>query len=126
MGYHPYETPGRSQYSGDAPSSDPIKEIEKPSLFPRVSSWLQELDNGPRGTDGHNFSQCLQVLDTNMFTRISQLDSMANSELVGLCPGLPAGTAALLLQYARTDCLKIRKLEARRTRQAKHTPKHYQ
>lgn len=126
MGYHPYETPGHSRNGPDIPSSDPIEETEDPTLFPRVSLWLRDLDGGPRGTDGHNFSQCQQVLDANMFTRISQLDSMVNSELIGLCPGLPAGTAGLLLQYARADCSKIRKMETRRIRQAKHTPKHYE
>jgi len=123
MGYPgpPFGGSGRS----NMPSSDPIDELDDPTLFPRVVTWLHDLDNGPRGMDGHNFSQCAVALETNMFTRILQLEMMSNQELQALCPSMPAGTTSLLLQYARRDCNNIRKKESRRQREVRLQPKRY-
>ena len=38
------------------PSSPSTEDIEDVTLFPRISGWFRELDDGPRGVDGHNFS----------------------------------------------------------------------
>ena len=125
MGYPTFGGPGRSNFGRDMPSSDPINELDDPTLFPWVTSWLLDLDNGPRGADGHNFSQCALTLETNMFTRILQLEAMSNQELRALCPSIPAGTASLLLQYARGECNSIQKKESRRQHEARLEPRCY-
>jgi len=69
----------RNQRRFNIPSSDPIEELEDPTLFPRIGSWLQELDDGIRGSDNHNFAQYTAALDDNRFTRIFQLEDLSDS-----------------------------------------------
>jgi hypothetical protein len=80
-------------------SSDPIEELEDPTLFPHIGTWLEELNNGVRGSDGHHFAQYGAALDNNKFTRIFQLEDL--TELIALCPGMPAGTATLIIGMQR-------------------------
>lgn len=109
----------------DIPSSDPIEELEDPTLFPRIGAWLQELDAGVRGSDGHNFSQYADSFEGNKFTRIFQLEELSDDKLVSLCPGMPVGTATLIIAYAKKDVGAIRKKETRRLREMKMHPKRY-
>jgi hypothetical protein len=106
------------------PSSDP-PELDDLTLFPRVAAWLHELDGGPRGTDGHNFAQYGEPLEQKMFKRIFQLESLTEDKLVAICDSMALGTATLILRYARHECGKIRKAEAKRLREARLQPKHY-
>jgi hypothetical protein len=126
--YHIPQTGHSSPYSRrrfDIPSSDPIEELEDPTLFPRIGTWLKELDNGVRGSDGHHFVQYAAALDDNKFTRIFQLEDLTDDKLIALCPGMPAGTATLIIGYAKKDVGVIRKKEARRLREVKMQPKRY-
>jgi hypothetical protein len=109
----------------EIPSSDAIDELDDPTLFPRVASWLQELDEGPRGADQHNFAQYTDALEKNMLMRVFQLEDLTEEKLLTVCASMVTGTAALVLQYARKDCGKIRKVEARRLRDARLQPKRY-
>jgi hypothetical protein len=105
--------------------TDPSSDIDDPTSFPHTNNWLHELDAGNRGIDGHNFTQYANILTENMFMRISQLENMPKEDLLRLCPSMPAGTAPLVLGYARKDCGVIRKNEMQRLRQARLEPKRY-
>ena len=131
---HPYHFPqtgygSPSSHSSrrrfDIPSSDPIEELEDPTLFPRIGTWLQELDNGVRGLDNHNFAQYAITLNDNKFMRIFQLEDLTDDKLIALCPGMPAGTATLIIAYAKKDSQSIRRKETRRLREVKMQPKRY-
>jgi len=106
-------TPYQRRHHYDIPSSDPV-ELEDPTLFPQIAAWLQELDAGPRGADGHNFAQYGEPLEQKMFKRIFQLETLTEDKLIAACDSMPPGTATLILQYACKDSARIRKTEAKR------------
>ena len=106
-------------------SSDLAEQLDDPTLFPRVIAWLQELDSGPRGADGHNFAQYGELLEQKMFKRVFQLESLTDDKLMTVCDTMAPGTATLILQYACKDCGKIRKKEIQRFREARLQPKWY-
>ena len=120
----PYTPPDRYRHR-KMPSSDPVDDLDDPTIFPRTTAWLQELDGGPRGADGHNFTQYAEQLERNMFTCMFQLETLTEEKLLSICTSMVAGTASLILQYARKDCVKIRKKEAQRQREARLLPKQY-
>lgn len=122
---HSPRTPRHYRRRYQIPSSDPVEELDDPTLFPRVAEWLQELDQGPRGADGHNFTQHGARLEQNMFMRIFQLETLMEEKLVAVCESMAPGTATLIMQYARKDCSRIRKNEAQRLREARLQPKRY-
>ena len=39
-----------------------MEDLDNPDLLPQVSDWLQELDHGPHGVNGHKFAQYSLVL----------------------------------------------------------------
>lgn len=55
-GYGMHATTSHVPPTNATPSSPLTEDIEDITLFPRISEWLCELDEGTRGADGHNFS----------------------------------------------------------------------
>jgi hypothetical protein len=106
----------RKQPFQDVPSSDPFDPEENPILYPRIQDWLVSLDMGEHGADNQNWQQYTDPLARNGFTHLIQIadegrhDNGAAS-LMGICNGMPIGTARLLVKYAITDCSKITKDE---------------
>ena len=94
-GYH------EDQFS-DIPSSDP-PELEDVSNFPLVGSWLQDLDNGNHGGDGHDVFQFAADLQCEKYVRISNLADMTVAGLTEVLPGIARWTASKLIQYAKVD-----------------------
>jgi hypothetical protein len=106
-------------------SSDPVEELDDPTLFPQVAAWLQELDQSLRSADGHNFAQYGEQLEQSMFMRIFQLESLTEEKLGTFCESMAPGMATLIMQYARKDCSRIRKKEAQQLQEARLLPKRY-
>ncbi|KAJ7824659.1 hypothetical protein B0H13DRAFT_2290928 [Mycena leptocephala] len=114
----PYQTPvphPKPRYD-DAPSSDPVEEVEDVTLFPRLSAWLQDLDSGPRGQDGHQFTEFAADLEREKYMRIVDLVDLETSDLRALIPEMAHGTATKLLSYAEKDVALIRRKEKKRAR----------
>ncbi|KAJ7288914.1 hypothetical protein C8J57DRAFT_1643222 [Mycena rebaudengoi] len=109
----PYQTPQapRHRHHYDIPSSDPIEEVEDSQLFPRLQNWLQNLDDGSRGRDGHNFIQFADDFDHEKYIRIVDLEGLQIMDLTCLIPGMAHGTAAKIVAYAAADIAMIRKRE---------------
>jgi len=85
------------------PSSPLTEDIEDVTLFPRISGWLRELDDGPRGVDGHNFSAWVDHFAERKYIRICDIaDGMSPSELSN-SSGMAEGTAKRLISYAEAD-----------------------
>ncbi|KIJ37799.1 hypothetical protein M422DRAFT_259655 [Sphaerobolus stellatus SS14] len=95
---------GRDAYA--LPSSEP-EESEDPRLFPKVSIWLQELQQSILGEDGHDFVQYATVLKEAKYICISQLAEMKLPELRETCFDIPEGTAQIILTQASKRVGKI-------------------
>jgi hypothetical protein len=106
-------------------SSDPVEELDDPTLFPQVAAWLQELDQSLHGADRHNFTQYGEQLEQNMFMHIFQLESLTEEKLRTFCKSMAPGMATLIMQYACKDCSRIHKKKAQRLWEARLLPKHY-
>ena len=52
------------QSNGDTTSSD---NMDDPIVYPQLTTWFEELDSGPRGSDGHNFSQYAASLEESSY-----------------------------------------------------------
>ncbi|KAJ6594687.1 hypothetical protein B0H19DRAFT_1247341 [Mycena capillaripes] len=120
-----YQTPvppPRARYE-DIPSSDPVEDVEDVTLFPRIMTWLQGLDDGPRGRDGHDFSQFAPEFERQKYMRVVDLIDLNISHLTTLMPDMAHGTASKLLSYAVQDVEKIRRKEKKRAR--RDNPNHY-
>jgi hypothetical protein len=104
----------------DIPSSDPIEELEDVTLFPRLSDWLQTLDEGPWGADGHNFGQFAPDFKHEKYFRISDIGDVHITTLLAICPGMANGTATKLLAHAKKDTEKIHKKEMKRLCQVRY------
>jgi hypothetical protein len=107
------------RYDLDIPSSDPIEELEDVKLFPRLVHWLQDLDDGPRGTDRHNFAQFGPDFEREKYFRICDLEDISVATIMSMCSGIAQGTASKLLGHAKKDAEAIRKKEIKRIRQTK-------
>ena len=115
----------RSRYD-DIPSSDPPEEFgEDVTLFPRLSQWLVELDEGPRGADGHNFSQFVHGFEQEKYFRICDVADLSVGDVCGILTGIAQGTASKLVSYAKQDTELIRKKEKRRGRDKRYSRPHY-
>ncbi|KAJ7734894.1 hypothetical protein B0H14DRAFT_3516988 [Mycena olivaceomarginata] len=107
--------PPKSRYD-NIPSSDPIEDVEDVTLFPRITPWLRELDNGPRGHDGHDFSQFAPEFEREKYMRVVDLMDLNVGRLTALAPEMAHGTASKLLSYASQDVECIRRKEMKRAR----------
>jgi hypothetical protein len=102
-------------HNNNMPSSDPPEEIEDVSQFSLISEWLQELDNGPHGADGHHFSQFVPFFQHHKYIRICDIaDNLDASSLSAKCEGIADGTAQNIISYARADTKAIRRREAKK------------
>ena len=107
----------RATSLGNDPTHSELAEADQiPSLYPRITHWLQELDMGPCGADAQNFRQYGPSLEANGYSRISQIADEGKTEsgacdLIGICKGLKLGVAKLLIKYAKADCEDIEKRE---------------
>lgn len=98
------------------PSSEP-DDMDDPTIFPRVRMWLEKLDSSALGLDGHSFAVWAYDFENAKYYRISQIADCGSVEMVAsLCPGIPAGTASLILQAARREVKGIRKRERQQKR----------
>lgn len=123
--YHP---PGyHHEYHANAPSSDPIEELDDVELYPLMRDWLVSIDNSPHGKDGQNFQQHVSALTCEGFRRIQQLvdETVTIDVLLACCQGLTRGDGTLLLGYAKKDVAAIRLAETKRVKRDRLQPKHY-
>ncbi|KAJ6472761.1 hypothetical protein C8R47DRAFT_1295626 [Mycena vitilis] len=104
----------RGRYE-DALSSPP-QVIEDNRLLPRMTTWLEDLDSGPRGTDGHSFTQFVGDFEKERYLRVVDLVTLSIEEVIKAAPEMPQGTAAKILAYAKSDVEVIRKRERKRAR----------
>ncbi|KAL0960352.1 hypothetical protein HGRIS_011976 [Hohenbuehelia grisea] len=108
----------RKYYEHDIPSSDSIDEdIEDSELYPRVEDWLAELDDGPRGKDGHNFASYTAGFIAKKYFRVIDISEMTAQDIVRTCAGIEDGTVSKLIKYARQDVDKIKKRAKKRGRE---------
>jgi hypothetical protein len=78
--------------------------MEDPTIFPRVQEWLQNLQQGPLGQDGHQLEMHAPALLGQGYIQISDLaDEMSVPELLSHCPGLREGTAKIILKQAKKE-----------------------
>lgn len=109
-----------SPHSHDTNPSSELEDQEDPMLFPRIQTWLESLDAGPLGADGHNFSQYGASLVAQGYTRISQLaDLVTIADLMRHCPNIVEGTGRLIFNQAGKAVAKIRRQEKRQRKQKK-------
>ncbi|KAJ7028812.1 hypothetical protein C8F04DRAFT_1188249 [Mycena alexandri] len=120
----PYHTPAphpRARYD-NIPSSYPIEEAEDVTLFPRLKNYLQELDDGPRGQDGHEFAQFLPEFEREKYIHIVDLEGMTVKDVKDLVPDMAQSTASKLLGYVTSNIKVIRKKDTKeRKRARKHS-----
>ena len=106
------------------PSSPSAEDVEDVTLFPRISQWLHDLDNGPYG-DGHNFSAWVEYFAEQKYMRICDIaDGMSSLEL-SKSSGMAEGTAKCLVSYTEADTWAICKREKRHAQVEKVQPRHY-
>ncbi|KDR78498.1 hypothetical protein GALMADRAFT_243905, partial [Galerina marginata CBS 339.88] len=67
--------------------------------------------------------QCADSFEREKYNRVSDLTQLSIRDVVDLCPGLPHGTAATLLSYAKKDTDAIRRKEMKYIREAKKHPR---
>ena len=101
------------------------EDIEDITLFPWISEWLHELDEGTRGADGHNFSEWVLYFAEQKYIRICDIvDGISSSEL-SKGSGMVEGTAKQLVSYAEADTQLIWKKEKKHAQAQRALPRHY-
>jgi hypothetical protein len=108
------------------PSSDPPSEdIKDVALFLRISGWLHDLDSGPRGVDGHDFSAWADYFLERKYIRICDIaDGLTPAEL-SKSSRMAEGTAKHLISYSEADTQTIQKREKKRIQVEKTHPHCY-
>ena len=114
--YYPHYTPARPQHhntgsnsSHNHQTSSDLDNIEDPTLFPHIASWLVELDASPCGADGQCFAQFTDMIISQGYYRLCELtDSVTAEDLKSICPGILEGVAKALLCYAKADVKRLR------------------
>lgn len=118
--HSPHGYYSRRQGQHDTPSSDPMEELEDASLFPRLNTWLQNLDNGPQGHDGHDFASFAPSFEAEKYVRVSDIETLTVEEILTVCPGMARGTATKLTSFAKQECKNVRKKEKLRAKKLHH------
>lgn len=117
------------RYGDNAPSSDGLhEELDDQTLYPRISQWLTDIDNGVRGKDDPSHTQYGERLIQKGYKRIIDLENevlVTPSGLERSC-GIPEGVAVKLLVWARKDVKNIKDAEKRRLRALKNAPQRYE
>ncbi|KAF8130428.1 hypothetical protein K438DRAFT_1948362 [Mycena galopus ATCC 62051] len=96
------QAPNAANHYVDMPSSPPA-EIEDCQLFLCMGTWLQELDDGARGADEHNFAQYAPDFQRQKYVCIVDLEELKIEDVMCLIPEIPHGTATKILTYAKAD-----------------------
>lgn len=95
-------------YQDNIPSSDLPEEVEDVTLFPHISDWLSQLDIGPRGVDGLNFTQFSAFFEQLKYIHICDIaDNMTAETLLAKCDYIAEGTAQKIFSYAKLDTQTI-------------------
>ena len=108
------------------PSSEPpTEDVEDVTLFPQISEWLRNLDDGRHGADGHNFSTFIGYFTEHKYIWISDIaDGLTPADLTKGAR-MAEGTAKCLISYAEADTLAIRKKEKKCVHDKKAHVHHY-
>jgi hypothetical protein len=114
-------TSGNQNQPNRGSSSNPMDEIEDPSLFPLVWEWLDKLDQSPLAQDGHNFVHFALNFQQKGFIQISQLtkETLTIDRWTAIIPRMVEGTAGLIIDIATKEVEKIRH-RSRKSRKAKY------
>lgn len=110
-GYQPHSPSGGSlrRAMSEGPKVDIVDILlENPQNVPRIDAWLKGLDEGPRGEDDHNFLQFAESFKKEKYMRINMIAQVDSAVLKRICPGMPQGTADMLIQYSKMDCDVLR------------------
>ncbi|KAF7337736.1 hypothetical protein MSAN_02247200 [Mycena sanguinolenta] len=81
---------------------------DDPTIYPKISEWLLDLDTSPRGEDGDQFRQYADAFANEGFKRIVELQDKTEDILRRICPGMTTGIAGKLMKYVQIDCRKAR------------------
>ena len=85
---HQHSNAGSGSFRGQQTSSD-LKDIEDPTIFPLISTWLVDLDASPRGADGQVFAWYADMISNEGYYHLCELaDSMTANNLKSACPGI--------------------------------------
>lgn len=122
----PFRQPRYDEFD-HIPSSDPIDDPEDITLFPRLSNWLQELDQGPRGGDDHKYAKFAPDFEWLKFKRIVDIctPTIDTAFVTSICTDMAPGTVSNILTYARADVEKIQRKEKKRLCEARYAPTRY-
>ena len=113
-GHHP--TPAKHRHSnagsgsshGQQTSSD-LEDVEDPTIFPLISTWLADLGASPHGADGQVFAWYADMISNEGYYCLCELaDSMTADNLKSACPGILDGVVRMLLRYVTTNVRRIR------------------
>ncbi|KIJ35659.1 hypothetical protein M422DRAFT_51419 [Sphaerobolus stellatus SS14] len=135
-GYFPYQyppmmTPSRSHHTRERSSSPAIRdtllsseanELDDPGLFPLITDWLQGLEAGTYGKDGHSFTIHGWSLRDKGYTHVHQFAELSLDDIIRLCPGILEGTARVLLRQANITVNK-KKREIQKEQKGKRSRK---
>ncbi|KAJ7210315.1 hypothetical protein B0H12DRAFT_1157557 [Mycena haematopus] len=86
-----------------------VETYDDPTIYPKISEWLLELDTGPRGEDSDHFLQYADTFTSHGFKRIVELQDKTEDALRLICPGMSMGVSGKLVKYVQVDCRKARK-----------------
>lgn len=118
----PYQTPTPARVRHEEQFSSPPEMVEDSRLFPRLTTWLKDLDaDQSRGADDHNFAQFAGDFERERYMRVVDLEDLKADDLRRLIPEMASGTATKILSYVKTDVGVIRKREKKRARKDTHT-----
>ncbi|KAF8154136.1 hypothetical protein B0H34DRAFT_676989 [Crassisporium funariophilum] len=97
------------------PLSDQPEELgEDVTLFPCLSQWLVELNEGRKGANNHNFSQFADAFKQEKYFQICDIADLSITDICAVAAGIAQGTATKLVLYAKQDTDVICKKEKRR------------
>lgn len=109
----PWGYPGFPSSASSQPDAAPVRKHPSPILdiaYPEISTWLSELDSGPRASKKIKYSTFASLFDEN---EIFTIDEIARHEdgigLRKILPDLKIGTADRLTEWAVVDCTAVTK-----------------
>ncbi|KAJ7239617.1 hypothetical protein B0H12DRAFT_1136011 [Mycena haematopus] len=86
-----------------------VESYDDPTIYPKISEWLLELDTSPRGEDSDHFLQYADAFASHGFKRIVELQDKTEDALRLICTGMSMGVSGKLVKYVQADCRKARK-----------------
>ena len=104
---HQHGNAGSGSSHGQQTSSD-LKDVEDPTIFPLILTWLADMDASPHGADGQALAWYADMISNEGYYCLCELaDSMTADDLKSACPGILDGVARTLLCHATTDVRRI-------------------